>query len=105
MEFKRLVILINCRHHQMRSLIAWDARILKANDSAPTHVVMKPLSTFLTVSPPSVVTGLPSHPQYDVVKRQCTGCPGMITFYIKGKLHHATTFLSSLRVISHNIFL
>ncbi|XP_019735831.1 cystathionine gamma-lyase isoform X2 [Hippocampus comes] len=45
-----------------------------------------------------IYPGLPSHPQYDVVKRQCTGCPGMITFYIKGELHHANTFLTSLKM-------
>lgn len=43
--------------------------------------------------------GLPSHPQYELVKRQSTGCPGMITFYIKGTLEHATAFLSNLKVI------
>nr|XP_034980020.1 cystathionine gamma-lyase isoform X2 [Zootoca vivipara] len=40
--------------------------------------------------------GLPSHPQYELVQRQCTGCPGMISFYIKGNLESASTFLRSL---------
>lgn len=43
-------------------------------------------------------TGLPSHPQHELMKRQCTGCPGMITFYIKGNLEHASAFLSNLKV-------
>ncbi|XP_051930550.1 cystathionine gamma-lyase isoform X2 [Hippocampus zosterae] len=47
-----------------------------------------------------IYPGLPSHPQYDVVKKQCTGCPGMITFYIKGKLQHANTFLTSLKIFA-----
>ncbi|KAK7889343.1 hypothetical protein WMY93_024903 [Mugilogobius chulae] len=47
-----------------------------------------------------IFPGLPSHPQYDVMKKQCTGCPGMITFYIKGKLEHATTFLSNLKMFA-----
>lgn len=47
-----------------------------------------------------IFPGLPSHPQYDVVKKQCTGCPGMITFYIKGKLEHASTFLSNLKMFA-----
>ena len=58
------------------------------------------------LSPPSdcahcvcVHVGLPSHPQHELMKRQCTGCPGMITFYIKGKLEHASTFLSNLKVM------
>lgn len=44
--------------------------------------------------------GLPSHPQYEVMKRQCTGCPGMIAFNIKGKLEHATTFLNNLKIFA-----
>uniref|UniRef100_A0A3B3UFU3 Cystathionine gamma-lyase n=1 Tax=Poecilia latipinna TaxID=48699 RepID=A0A3B3UFU3_9TELE len=47
-----------------------------------------------------IFPGLPSHPQYDLMKKQCTGCPGMITFYIKGKLEHATTFLSNLKMFA-----
>lgn len=49
--------------------------------------------------------GLPSHPQHELMKRQCTGCPGMITFYIKGKLNHASAFLSNLKVIWQYIFI
>ncbi len=44
--------------------------------------------------------GLPSHPQYELVKRQCTGCPGMVTFYIKGELRHAEAFLKSLKIFT-----
>ncbi|XP_041647835.1 cystathionine gamma-lyase-like [Cheilinus undulatus] len=47
-----------------------------------------------------IFPGLPSHPQHDVMKRQCTGCPGMITFYIKGQLEHATAFLSNLKMFA-----
>lgn len=47
-----------------------------------------------------MTTGLPSHPQYELAKRQCTGCPVMITFYIKGSLQHAETFLKNLKVAS-----
>lgn len=47
-----------------------------------------------------IFPGLPSHPQYETMKKQCTGCPGMITFYIKGKLEHATTFLSNLKMFA-----
>ncbi|XP_014004749.1 cystathionine gamma-lyase isoform X2 [Salmo salar] len=47
-----------------------------------------------------IFPGLPSHPQHELMKRQCTGCPGMITFYIKGKLENATTFLSSLKLFA-----
>ncbi|GAA6076243.1 cystathionine gamma-lyase, partial [Tachysurus ichikawai] len=47
-----------------------------------------------------IYPGLPSHPQHELVKRQSTGCPGMITFYIKGKLEHATAFLKNLKLFS-----
>ncbi|XP_030061884.1 cystathionine gamma-lyase [Microcaecilia unicolor] len=42
--------------------------------------------------------GLPSHPQYELMKRQCSGCSGMISFYIKGNLEHAKIFLKSLKL-------
>ncbi|XP_043857269.1 cystathionine gamma-lyase isoform X1 [Dromiciops gliroides] len=47
-----------------------------------------------------IYPGLPSHPQYELVQRQCTGCPGMITFYIKGELAHAEAFLKNLKVFT-----
>nr|XP_020452487.1 cystathionine gamma-lyase isoform X2 [Monopterus albus] len=47
-----------------------------------------------------IFPGLRSHPQHEVMKRQCSGCPGMITFYIKGKLEHATTFLKNLKLFA-----
>lgn len=52
----------------------------------------------------SVVAGLPSHPQHELAKRQCTGCTGMVSFYIKGALKHAETFLKSLKVSSKWVF-
>lgn len=52
-----------------------------------------------------MITGLPSHPQHELAKRQCTGCPGMITFYIKGTLQHAQTFLKNLKVNFQKRFL
>uniref|UniRef100_A0ABI7Y1T0 Cystathionine gamma-lyase n=1 Tax=Felis catus TaxID=9685 RepID=A0ABI7Y1T0_FELCA len=47
-----------------------------------------------------IYPGLPSHPQHELAKRQCTGCPGMITFYIKGTLQHAETFLKNLKLFT-----
>lgn len=47
-----------------------------------------------------IYPGLPSHPQYEVIKKQCTGCPGMITFYIKGNIKNASLFLKSLKVFT-----
>jgi hypothetical protein len=52
-----------------------------------------------------LITGLTSHPQHELAKRQCTGCPGMISFYIKGTLQHAETFLKNLKVTFPNRFL
>lgn len=52
-----------------------------------------------------VVLGLPSHPQHELAKRQCTGCPGMVSFYIKGTLQHAQVFLKNIKVSSRSNFL
>ena len=42
--------------------------------------------------------GLPSHPQYEVAKKQMRLFSGMVTFYIKGGLEAARTFLSSTEI-------
>ena len=51
---------------------------------------------------PSVVSvrhpGLPSHPQHELVTRQCYGHSGMISFYLKGGLQESKAFLSALKV-------
>lgn len=44
------------------------------------------------------ITGLKSHPHYELGKRQCRGYSGMVSFYIKGGLQEAETFLSALKV-------
>ncbi|NXM81318.1 CGL lyase, partial [Oenanthe oenanthe] len=54
----------------------------------------------LGVLPTLPIPGLPSHPQYEVTKKQCTGCPGMIALYIKGNIKNASAFLKSLKVFS-----
>ncbi|KAM5256412.1 cystathionine gamma-lyase [Ctenodactylus gundi] len=47
-----------------------------------------------------IYPGLPSHPQHELAKRQSTGCPGMVTFFIKGTLQHAETFLKHLKLFT-----
>lgn len=42
--------------------------------------------------------GLPTHPQYELMKRQCRGYSGMLSFYIKGGLKEARDFLRNLQV-------
>ncbi|BFZ16617.1 hypothetical protein BsWGS_19655 [Bradybaena similaris] len=44
--------------------------------------------------------GLPSHPQYDLAKRQMIGYSGMLIFYIKGGLQEARTFTKSLKIFT-----
>merc|ERR1739838_914482 len=44
--------------------------------------------------------GLPSHPQHELVKRQCYGHSGMISFYLKGGLAESIKFLSSLQMVT-----
>ncbi|XP_027729920.1 cystathionine gamma-lyase [Vombatus ursinus] len=59
------------------------------------------VAKFLEVNPrveKVIYPGLPSHPQYELTQRQCTGCPGMITFYIKGEVAHAEAFLKNLKI-------
>jgi cystathionine gamma-lyase len=44
--------------------------------------------------------GLPSHPQYDIAKKQMGGGGAMITFYLKGGLAHSSAFLKSLKLFT-----
>lgn len=44
--------------------------------------------------------GLPSHPQYELAKRQMSGFGGMITFYVKGGLEAARTLLENVQVFA-----
>ncbi|XP_071484414.1 cystathionine gamma-lyase-like [Diadema antillarum] len=47
-----------------------------------------------------IYPGLPSHPQYEVFKRQMKGFGGMVTFYLKGDLENSKVFLKSLKVFT-----
>jgi cystathionine gamma-lyase len=44
--------------------------------------------------------GLKSHPQHDLAKQQMTGFGGMITFFIKGGMPAARSFLENVNVFS-----
>jgi len=45
--------------------------------------------------------GLPSHPQFELAKRQMTnGFSGIVTFFVKGGLAEAKTFLERLRIFT-----
>lgn len=44
--------------------------------------------------------GLVSHPQHSLAKEQMSGFGGMITFYIKGGLNDARTFLEKVKVFT-----
>merc|ERR1712048_958677 len=44
--------------------------------------------------------GLPSHPQHELVTRQCYGHSGMMSFYIKGGLEESKAFLSALKLVT-----
>jgi len=45
-----------------------------------------------------IFPGLPSHPQHELAKRQCSGFSGMVSFYIKGGLPEAQKFIKNLRI-------
>ena len=44
--------------------------------------------------------GLESHPQYKVAKEQMSGFGGMISFFLKGNLADAKTFLQNVKIFS-----
>lgn len=44
--------------------------------------------------------GLPSHPQFELIKKQCYGVSGMMVFYLKGGLAESRKFLSALKVFT-----
>ncbi|KAK8760876.1 hypothetical protein V5799_027858 [Amblyomma americanum] len=44
--------------------------------------------------------GLPSHPQHEVAKRQCSGFSGMVAFRINGGLKESSLFLKSLKIVA-----
>ena len=44
---------------------------------------------------------LPSHPQYELAKRQMKLGGGLVTFEIKGGLDQGRKFLNALKMISH----
>jgi len=44
--------------------------------------------------------GLPSHPQHELAKKQMPGFGGIVTFFIKGDLNNARSFLEKCRVFS-----
>jgi cystathionine gamma-lyase len=47
-----------------------------------------------------VYPGLKSHPQHDLAKEQMSGMGGMITFYIKGGMSAARTFLENVQIFA-----
>ncbi len=47
-----------------------------------------------------IYPGLPSHPQYDLAKRQMLGFGGMIAVRVKGGLDEARTFMKSLKLFT-----
>jgi cystathionine gamma-lyase len=81
----------------MRSLKTLALRMRQHDQSART------IADFLAKHPKvekTVYPGLASHPQHALAKQQMSGFGGMITFYIKGGLPAARTFLESVRVFA-----
>ncbi|MGE3684442.1 MAG: cystathionine gamma-synthase [Bdellovibrionales bacterium] len=48
----------------------------------------------------TIYPGLPTHPQYDLARRQMSGFGGMVSFVIKGALPQARTFMESVRIFA-----
>jgi len=47
-----------------------------------------------------IYPGLKSHPQHELARKQMTGFGGMITFFTKGGLTEARTFLEKVRLFT-----
>ncbi|KAI2810374.1 hypothetical protein RDWZM_002630 [Blomia tropicalis] len=47
-----------------------------------------------------IYLGLKSHPQYDVIKKQCSGFGGMVCMYINGNLETVKAFLEKLKLFT-----
>jgi len=47
-----------------------------------------------------IYPGLPSHPQHEICKKQCTGFGGMITVLLKGGIEESKTFLENLKIFA-----
>ena len=48
-----------------------------------------------------IYPGLPSHPEYEILKRQCKGFGGMVTFIINGTMDNALKFFQAIKVQNH----
>lgn len=44
--------------------------------------------------------GLKSHPQFHIMKKQCTGCSGMVSFWMKGDIETTKDFFTHLKVFT-----
>jgi len=47
-----------------------------------------------------IYPGLPSHPQYNIAKKQMKGAGGIITFFLKGGIAQARQFLEKLTIFA-----
>jgi cystathionine gamma-lyase len=61
------------------------------------------IAKFLEAHPQAervIYPGLASHPQHEIAKKQMSGFGGMISFYIKGSLQNAKSFLESVQLFT-----
>lgn len=81
----------------IRSAKTLEVRVQRAQSNA--MAVAKALEKSAKVER-VVYPGLPSHPQYSLVKKQCKGPGAMISFYLKGGIKNADRFLKALKVFT-----
>ncbi|XP_041326395.1 cystathionine gamma-lyase-like [Pyrgilauda ruficollis] len=67
------------------------------------HVLETVMTVMITQSATIYKLGLSSHPQYKVVKKQCTGVSGMVSFHISGKKENAIAFLKNLKSFGYTM--
>lgn len=81
----------------MRSCKTLEVRVRKAMSNAMA------VAKYLEAHPKIqrvVYPGLPSHPQYNIAKKQCSGPGAMISFYVKGGLKHSEKFLKAVHLFT-----
>ena len=78
----------------LRSLKTLEVRVNKAQSNA--LAIAKALEAHPKVTK-VVYPGLKSHPQYKIAQKQMRGPGGMISFYIKGGIKNADSFLRNLK--------
>jgi cystathionine gamma-synthase len=87
----------HCAYLLLRGLKTFELRMLRHNQTGQA------VAEFLERHPRVhrvYYPGLPSHPHYEVAKRQMRGFGGVVTFEVEDDINAALTFMNRLRIIN-----